>query len=657
VKQRSIICGIATFVAVSVGVAADHWRWTAVSAAAEGFSPNNLVVSRSVYQGTAPLITVGQQLPGAVATTFKAGASTTGGVVASTSGLAAGNPVQITEGATSFTVTLTTVNTTTKAIAWTPALSAAPASGASCLPLAAVNGSYPGVWANETPDASFGVTSPIFLDQMTPEGALLNSLQVRTSQIVTSFSSKSELALNLSTDRTRLTFMGYVGAGINALDVSNANTVSPTNDAFSTVDPTNPVTSSFNRGVAVVDSAGIVRVTQTTAYSGNNGRAALLNNANGANVYYMSGNAGNGGNPQPAGIILGAGSQILTPGQSPSLLPTPLGSFSISQLKDPANPPNFYAPDKVGKDTNFRGLTTFGQVLYLTKGSGGNGINTVYFVDTTGQACPSGSATPGIGLPHSGAILPLTPTAFTNLGNAASIQTNGLVPTNMCVLAGFPTTLAKNLMTPTTDNFPFGVWFADAITVYVADEGQGAAGDMSAGLQKWVFNGATSQWEKKYVLQQGLNRFQPYSVPNGPHGEVYPTNLNPATDGLRNLTGRVNGDGTVTIWAITSTVSLNVDQGADPNQLVMITDNLANTTSTGAAQETFKVLRTARFGEVLRGVSFTPAVPSTKDDCKDGGWSELVRSDGTPFKNQGACVSYVERNDRGDGDQDDDDQR
>ena len=40
----------------------------------------------------------------------------------------------------------------------------------------------------------------------------------------------------------------------------------------------------------------------------------------------------------------------------------------------------------------------------------------------------------------------------------------------------------------------------------------------------------------------------------------------------------VNGDGTVTLWAVTSTVSASVDQGADANRLVTITDTLAFTT-------------------------------------------------------------------------------
>jgi len=34
--------------------------------------------------------------------------------------------------------------------------------------------------------------------------------------------------------------------------------------------------------------------------------------------------------------------------------------------------------------------------------------------------------------------------------------------------------------------------------------------------------------------------------------------------------------------------------------------------------------------------------PTTKDDCKGGGWQNLRAADGSTFKNQGQCVSYVE---------------
>lgn len=41
---------------------------------------------------------------------------------------------------------------------------------------------------------------------------------------------------------------------------------------------------------------------------------------------------------------------------------------------------------------------------------------------------------------------------------------------------------------------------------------------------------------------------------------------------------------------------------------------------------------------------FEPFVTaSNKGDCKDGGWQNARRSDGSPFKNQGDCVSYTNR--------------
>jgi len=464
------------------------------------------------------------------------------------------------------------------------------------------DGTYPYVWNNDGYDGSFGITSRIFLDQITPAGGLVSTLEVPNSlnkgfshdQLVTSFSSKSELGLHLSTDGRYLTFMGYV-APVNTLDVSNSNTPGA-------IDGTNPVGESFYRAVARVDRNGHFRFTETNAYSGNNGRSAILNNTGGLDIFYTAGNAGNGSNPQPNGVILGAGAQFIDASkqheaqQDPGT-PTPVGSFSITELGDKA--------DKIGKDDNFRGMTVYNNVLYFTKGSGSNGVNTVYFLDTTGTACPS-----GVGVPSANAKLPTTPLAY----NAATLQTSGL-PSNMCILSGFPSTPVK---TATTVSYPFGLWFADANTLYVADEGDGytggqdlythAAAQTGAGLQKWVYNTTTKKWTLAYTLQAGLNLGTPYTVPGYPTGSNTATGLPwaPATDGLRNLTGSVEGDGTVTIWAITSTTSGNGDVGADPNRLVAIRDLLKNTTATGAAHEKFVVLRGAGFGEVLRGVSFTP---------------------------------------------------
>lgn len=36
-----------------------------------------------------------------------------------------------------------------------------------------------------------------------------------------------------------------------------------------------------------------------------------------------------------------------------------------------------------------------------------------------------------------------------------------------------------------------------------------------------------------------------------------------------------------------------------------------------------------------------PETPTDKDDCKDGGWRELAREDGSSFRNQGECIRYA----------------
>lgn len=484
-------------------------------------------------------------------------------------------------------------------------------------------GSYPQVFNNDQVDSSFGVTAKIVLDELRLDGDHVQSLDVPNSserhvtanrdQMVTSFSSKSEIGLNLSFDHRTVSFMGYL-APVGAIDVSNSNTPD-------VVDATNPVTATDFRVIATVDANGHFGFTKTNAYSGNNGRAAVLNDRHGANVFYTTGNAGNGGNPQPNGVIIGAGAQIMSEAHAPLAqqpdpgIPTPVGSFNVTQLGLKA--------DKTGKDTNFRGLTVFNNVVYVTKGSGGNGINTVYFIDNSGfnasgqpLACPN-----GVGVPANAATLPTTPIVY----DASKVPTLGVTPYNMCVLKGFPTNLAK-----TATTFPFGVWFADANTLYVADEGDGtttysaasntftaAAAQTNAGLQKWVFNSVTGSWALAYTLQAGLGLGVPYVVKNYPTGNNALTGLpwSPATDGLRNITGRVNRDGTVTIYAITSTVSGSGDQGADPNRLVAITDKLAATTL--PAGESFATLKTAGAGEALRGISFTPGTDFDRDDRAD----------------------------------------
>jgi hypothetical protein len=517
------------------------------------FQPESLVLSRSVYVGTASTVNIGETLPRGCA----------------------GGP----NGSTVVAVPTTTGTTTNVTVTCGVAVD---------------NGEAPNlldshnVWNNSGSDGSFGVSSPIFLDNLTSDGHVLGTLPIPSNQIVTSFSSKSELALNRSIDGRSITFMGYQGGpgcggfpvsptAPNLVDVSASSTpgiCDPTNSVISSFVSTPVVPTAYYRAVAEVDSDGHLNITDGNAYSGDNGRAAIKG---GNGLYYMVGNdnSGNLSKKQLTTTSIGlelvnaTGAETLAPGQP---APAPPNVGMIGRL--------LFGSDKPGKDTNFRGMTIFNNTLYITKGSGGNGINTVYQVGSTG-------------------VLPT--------GTAAQLAT---VP--ITILPGFPNTTAS-----TSTSFPFGIWFADANTLYVCDEGDGtlvtpavngnvadAQSQASAGVQKWLRVNGT--WTLQYVLQDGLNIGVPYSVAN------YPASLDPATGGCRNMTGRRNGDGTATLYAITSTISANGDQGADPNKLVKVTDLLKATTlplngaDAGDGLGHFVTIRSAQAGEVFRGIALAP---------------------------------------------------
>ncbi len=572
------------FIAMALGIVI---ALTAVRSFADGdqdqgrsrnfeFQPHSLVLSRSVYSASPSALVPGVTVlpPGCLA----------GNV----------NVPLIAGGTVSVAVTCTTPTT---------------------------DATYPTVFNNGAADSHFGITSPIFLDNLTSDGHRLGTLPIPTDRIVTSFSSKSELSVNLSTDGKSITFVGYHGGtgfptGPNIFDVSNGNTPG-------LIDPTNAAVGQYYRSVAEVDAHGHLMVTDGNAYSGDNGRGAFKGSTG---FYYMVGNdnSGNLSKKQTTTTTVGeelvnaTGAEFLVPGQVPPVPPNinKIGDFEITQVIEPSTGKP-YAADNAGKDNNYRGLTIFNNTMYITKGSGGNGINTVYQVGNAGVLPTGDTATV--------AALPIT------------------------ILPGLPDTLASGVSslgvtTPVT--YPFGVWFANANTLYVADEGDDcsangsapctdilasgtpeeiaasvyahAANQTTAGLQKWILDSGTGQWNLAYTIQAGLNLGQTYVVPDYPTGVNDATGLPwaPATDGLRNITGRVDGDGTATIWAITSTVSGNGDQGADPNLLVRVTDRLdATSLSTGNdgsgrdwdhRLDVFATIRAAKNGEVFRGISFAP---------------------------------------------------
>ncbi len=244
-----------------------------------------------------------------------------------------------------------------------------PGSNAGQTSTAVSNGALNTVWNNASGDPSFGVTSAISLSDLNVNtGAVLASTTINPSIVSTSFSSKSELGLNLTKTSSGYvaTFMGYAGGGVGNLDVSNSDTTAYKN-------PTNPVTSffapganqtyAFNRSVVAFSANGSYTATQTLAYGGNNGRSAVLA-PNG--LYYTVGNSNNGSGT-PTQLTTTTGLEVATPGATPN-------STMI-------NPTYKSIPsDKAGKDNNFRGLTDYNGSLYFTKGSGSNGIDTVYTV-------------------------------------------------------------------------------------------------------------------------------------------------------------------------------------------------------------------------------------------------------------------------------------
>jgi hypothetical protein len=433
---------------------------------------------------------------------------------------------------------------------------------------AAAGNLYPEVWNNASVDGSFGVTSSIELLDIEPHsGHVFSALHIPTDQVVTSFSSKSELGLHVARDQdgSHLVFVGYASPGVGALDVSNS-------DAEPGQDLTNPVTFAFGAGYAFhrtivsVDERGQASYTPTIDYGGNNGRSVLLG-PNG--LYYTVGNANNGNaatfgsasNGTSPDVTETTGLVVVNPidGQRADVA-IPAGN---SAEVDPMNQYDLGkngAPDKPGKDNNFRGITEYHGALYFTKGSGSNGMDTVYTV----SALPS-------------------------VANAAAQK--------ISVVPGFPQDSAR----ATGGNFtPFAVFFANDTTLYVTDEGSGNALDAGshAGLEKWSRVNGT--WQLDYVLTKGLIGVVDTGLDgnDGPYPDV-------TTVGLRNLAGRVNQNGSVTLWATTSTSSVSGDQGADPNKVVSITDDLAATTLTNSvAAETFQTVRGPTYGVVYRGVAY-----------------------------------------------------
>lgn len=191
------------------------------------------------------------------------------------------------------------------------------------------------------------------------------------------------------------------------------------------------------------------------------------------------------------------GSRFWAVGGNSGVVFAPLGATTGTSL-------NSTAP------TNIRVAGIFAGQLYVTSGSGSNrGVNAL-----------------GVGLP------------------TTSGQTGALLP-------GFPTSTAPS---------PYDFFFADADTVYVADDRTNGSG----GIEKWVQSAGV--WSLAYLLSPG------------------------ATVGCRGLSGSVVG-GVTTLFATTT-----------GNALVSVVD-------TGAGPGTFTTLAAAPTNTAFRGVRFVRRAP------------------------------------------------
>ncbi len=404
-----------------------------------------------------------------------------------------------------------------------------------------------------------GITAPIFIDEYLPLPFFPAIKTLPLTGIVTSFSSKSEGALTLSANRKFLTYMGYdAGVGLNG--VSNSYSTGA-NLAGNTA-------TQYDRKVALISGNGSVSLTaESNAYSGDNPRAVISVDGT---QFYMAGNSDSTIEKDGTGPGTTIGARYGTPGSNTSVQ---LGVYFAADRPDEST-------KKHVKDNNFRGISIFNGNLYVSKGSGGNGDDGIFQV-----------------LNGSSNGLPL----------------------------GTGNTITELLGTPATDPVsganspivPFGFWFANATTLYVADEGYAntdASGnlipDPMAGLQKWSLINGT--WTLDYVIQNGLELNQAKNVPGYP----VPT----YTYGIRNITGVKNWDGSVTIFAITAQYSTESGGEPDPTRLVAVTDQLSATSLASGPRaflfDRFITLQQSKSGDVFRGVAFAPC-----SFCGGGGFN------------------------------------
>ena len=225
----------------------------------------------------------------------------------------------------------------------------------------------------------------------------------------------------------------------------------------------------------------------------------------------MAGNADstlNSGGTTGPGLTIGA--RYAVPGNPGS---TQLGSYFAADRPDESAKQHI-------KDNNWRGIGFFpdangNENLYVSKGSGGNGDDGLFQV-------------------LNGSFTKPTLAQVVNNGLGAGIPTSAKAPNSIVQLLGnYATNPTTNQPSPIT---PFGFFFANPTTLYVADEGNSTitlptdsnetetslTTDPLAGLQKWVLvPGSSPYWQLVYVIRDGLQINQPQKIPGYRGRDLY----------------------------------------------------------------------------------------------------------------------------------------
>jgi len=264
--------------------------------------------------------------------------------------------------------------------------------------------------------------------------------------MVTSFL-RSELALR-SLDRSYYPDLYGLRRAYRRARRIQFNTAQPSSDL-------NPVGENFFPGGRAVDEKGKFKFTRPRLQRQQRPRRDL-NNSFRADFSSLRATR-HGGNPEPAAIIIGAGaanhgSRKQSADRQDPGDPLP-ASFNITQLATPA--------DKIGKDTELPRPSRFSRRPLFHQGQRRQRRQYCllrryhrHCVHRCERSRPSRGIRKFAPRPRS-------------LTSPAVLQTKGLDPNNMCILkASLPPLKSKT-------SFPFGIWFANANTLYVADEGNG----------------------------------------------------------------------------------------------------------------------------------------------------------------------------------------